>query len=340
MSVDAATEVVVIGAGLAGLTAARILVDAGVEVVVLDKSRGVGGRMATRRIGDAVFDHGAQFFTAKGELMTAAVERWEEHGWAEPWFEGHLGDDGSFEPDGHTRWRAVPSMTGVAKGLVEGLDVRREHRVGAIHSDEAGWRLSRSTADGAARWVSDTESDISAQRVLITAPVPQLLDMTSGLELTPAAVSALEPIEYDPCLAVLVVCAGPSRMGRPGAMRFAEGPVEWVGDNQVKGISPVPAVTIHLSPEASASHFDDHEAAIDVALDTVGHLLDEPGEIQVHGWRYSRPSVTHPEPHLVLDPNATLIASGDAFGGPRVEGALVSGASAAHRLLGTGTGQS
>ena len=51
-----------VGAGMAGLTAAHRL--SGVtEVVILDKGRGVGGRLATRRIGDATIDHGAQFIT-------------------------------------------------------------------------------------------------------------------------------------------------------------------------------------------------------------------------------------------------------------------------------------
>ena len=53
-------RLVVVGAGLAGLTAAQALTDA-FDVIVLDKGRGFGGRMATRRIGDATFDHGAQF---------------------------------------------------------------------------------------------------------------------------------------------------------------------------------------------------------------------------------------------------------------------------------------
>ncbi|MSO32728.1 MAG: FAD-dependent oxidoreductase, partial [Ilumatobacteraceae bacterium] len=60
-------RVVVVGAGIAGLTAARALSHAGHSVIVLDKGRSVGGRMATRRIGDATVDHGAQFFTVRSD---------------------------------------------------------------------------------------------------------------------------------------------------------------------------------------------------------------------------------------------------------------------------------
>ena len=69
-------RVVVVGAGAAGLSAARQLGDR-YEVVVFDKARGVGGRMATRRLGDATFDHGAQFLTAHDPgVRGPTVEEW------------------------------------------------------------------------------------------------------------------------------------------------------------------------------------------------------------------------------------------------------------------------
>ena len=66
---------VVVGAGISGLLAAQELTAAGWRVVVLDKGRGVGGRMATRRVGDGTFDHGAQFFTVRGERFLAGERR-------------------------------------------------------------------------------------------------------------------------------------------------------------------------------------------------------------------------------------------------------------------------
>lgn len=61
-------RIVIVGAGLSGLVAARSLAASGHDVSVLDKGRGVGGRLATRRIGDAVLDHGAQFFTVRTDV--------------------------------------------------------------------------------------------------------------------------------------------------------------------------------------------------------------------------------------------------------------------------------
>jgi len=218
-------------------------------------------------------------------------------------------------------------MTGVAKRLAAGLDVRLETRVEHLERlADGGWRLSG--PDG---------SLIDADNVVLTAPVPQIQELlgVSNHTLTPSAESALAAIEYDPCLAVLVVCGEPSLIEAPGARRWDEGPVEWIADNQQKGVSPVPAVTIHLSPAASAAHLESPDDAVGVALDAVGHMLRSPRETQVQRWRYSRPRVAHPDPVVALDEEHTLLAAGDAFGGPRVEGAYLSGLAAAQVISGS-----
>ncbi|MFM7102667.1 MAG: NAD(P)-binding protein, partial [Verrucomicrobiota bacterium] len=104
-----ATDVLVVGAGLAGLAAATALQRAGRSVRVLDKGRGVGGRLATRRIGGATFDHGAQFLTARDPRFAALLEGCRAAGVAGEWGRGSGG-----EPDGAVRWRGIPSMSAVA----------------------------------------------------------------------------------------------------------------------------------------------------------------------------------------------------------------------------------
>ncbi len=71
-------DVIVIGAGLSGLLAAGKLNASGYRVIVLDKGRGVGGRLATRRMDGAVFDHGAQYFTVQDPGFDAIVQDWQE----------------------------------------------------------------------------------------------------------------------------------------------------------------------------------------------------------------------------------------------------------------------
>ena len=73
-------NVVVIGAGLSGLMAAQSLQAQGHKVLVVDKGRSPGGRLATRRIGTATLDHGAQFFTVRSEEFAKHVDAWLQQG--------------------------------------------------------------------------------------------------------------------------------------------------------------------------------------------------------------------------------------------------------------------
>ncbi|MBP1654772.1 MAG: hypothetical protein H6Q28_1328 [Bacteroidetes bacterium] len=78
-------DVLVVGAGMAGLSAAAALREAGLSVLTVEKGRGVGGRMASRRVGSAVFDHGAQFVTVRDSRFAAVMSEWERRGAAREW---------------------------------------------------------------------------------------------------------------------------------------------------------------------------------------------------------------------------------------------------------------
>jgi predicted NAD/FAD-dependent oxidoreductase len=94
--------VVVVGAGISGLLCARRLVENGVDVQVLEQSTRVGGRLATERIGEAVLDTGAQFFTVRTPGFQALVDAWIARGVAREWCRGFPP-----EPDGFPRYVGV-----------------------------------------------------------------------------------------------------------------------------------------------------------------------------------------------------------------------------------------
>ncbi len=134
-------DVLIVGVGMAGLTAAAELQRAGRSVLVLDKGRGVGGRMASRRIGEATFDHGAQFITARNPRFVAAIEGWARNGVVEEWCRGF-----TKQADGHPRWRGKPNMTSVAKHLAQDIEIVTETQVVALRRSHDGWNAQ--TASG------------------------------------------------------------------------------------------------------------------------------------------------------------------------------------------------
>jgi len=327
-------DVVVVGAGIAGLCAAERLVAAGLRVVVLDKSRGVGGRMATRRVGDAVCDHGAQFFTVRGPEFAELVAAAREDAMVMPWCEGfaQAAADGRIMPaaDGHPRWRGRRGMTDLAKWLAARLGettgtgrcaIRTQASVTAVAAradGAAGVRVDAATAAGA------TES-IAARSVILTAPIPQSLAlMTAGGMFAeagtgvapgngnacgdPAARERLATVTYDPCFALMLVLDRPSRVPAPGAIQFAagSGPLAWLADNFQKGISPVPALTVHATGAFSSAHFDTPPEDVSRRLlDAARPWIDGDPQVAVvertlHRWKFALPTRVVAEPFVVV----------------------------------------
>ncbi len=315
------TEVLVIGAGMAGLIAAAELQRTGRRVLVLDKGRGVGGRLASRRIDGATFDHGAQFITTRDPRFAAVLEHGRENGAMEEWSHGFAG-----AADGHARWHGKPAMSAVAKHLAAGLDLLLEMPVVALR--RAGDRWHAETTTG---------RTFAAAAVVLTPPVPQSLAMldAGGIVLAPEMRTRLAAIEYERCLAVLAVLDGPSRIPPPGGLTPAAGPIAWIADNQLKGISAEPAVTIHAMHAFSLAHWDrDRQESGRRLLDEAAPWLGAGIKtFQVHGWRYSKPMQVDEQPCVLVSPSPPLVLAGDAFAGPRVEGAALSGWAAAEALL-------
>jgi hypothetical protein len=314
-------DVLVIGAGMAGLSAAAALQKAGRKAVVIDKGRGVGGRMATRRIGAAMFDHGAQFITTRDSHFGDVLENARTAGAAMEWCRGFTA-----EADCHARWRGTPGMSSLAKHLALGLEIVQEKQVSALHQMTDHWSIS--TAYGET-W--------SAKAIILTAPVPQSLVLleAGGVVIELAVKTRLSAIQYERCLAVMAVLDGPSRMPPPGGFAPTHGPIAWIADNQLKGVSAEPAVTIHATDEFSVAHWDQDRD--ETARRLIGAADEWLGvgikSFQIHGWRFSKPKQTDPSSCAVVSSAPPLVLAGDAFAGPRVEGAAISGWAAAEAVI-------
>lgn len=319
---------IVVGAGISGLLAARELQDAGWRVTVLDKGRGVGGRMATRRVDGATFDHGAQFVTTRGDRFKALMGGWLREDAAREWGRGFAGADGEPKQDGHPRYRGADGMASIPKHLARRLDVRTGERVVEINTTDDGWEV-----------VCESGLRATAGALLLTPPVPQSLALagSGNYEMPEQAREQLEQISYGPCFALLAVLDESAGVPEPGGMQVRDPDgLDWIGDNHQKGISEVPALTIHAGPGWSREHFDaeperTESRLLALAEEYVGPL--DPRETKLFRWRYSWVENAHPEPYLMAGEDPPLLFCGDAFGGAKVEGAALSGLSAADYLL-------
>jgi renalase len=354
----ATADAVVIGAGIAGLIAAARVGGHGRRVLVLDKSRGVGGRMATRRIGNAVCDHGAQFFTQRTagfhQVIEQAVHEVAVVEWCRGFSrDGSIGADAAAVGDGHPRYRGSRGMTDLPKWLAARLAAPAAHveiQTGAKATAVAvAADRVRVTIEGPEGAIEVVE----AAGCVLTAPVPQALDLLAAGgsldQLDAHAIERLRTVGYDPCFAVMLVLDRPSLLPEPGAIQFggdAPGPVAWVADNQKKGISAVPVLTVHATGAFSREHFDvppDDVAA--VLVDAVRPWIDgDPRtaivERSIHRWKFATPTTILPDPFAAVSWSPPIFCCGDAFAGPRVEGAFSSGVAAgtmlADRLAGGG----
>jgi len=341
-------DVAIIGAGIAGLLAAEHLAAAGHRVVVLDKGRGIGGRMATRRLGDAVLDHGAQFFTVRGRAFGGAVAAAHEKQAVVPWCNGFAQSESVAAPavaadDGHARWRGAGGMTDLPKFLAGrlidlGATVKTAAQATAIAIESGRVRIE---IDGGNP--IQVVQPIMARGCVVTAPVPQALDLftAGGLAPTPAggldaeAHRLLATVAYDPCFALLLVLDGPSRVPRPGGMQFASGPITWIADNMQKGISPRPALTVHASGAFSRERFDAPPDVVarelrDLAAPWIGDAAVVGQSLQ--RWKFATPTTILDVPVVAATTAPPIVCCGDAFAGPKVEGAASSGMAAGRWL--------
>jgi renalase len=335
---EVVAEVLVVGAGVAGLLAARALTDHGHGVTVVDKGFRPGGRLATRRVGAATFDTGAQFLTVGDARVAAHLDDWLAAGAATEWFRGSPDHPGSTD-GGRPRYRGVPTMRALAEHLAGSLDLQLARRVVALGVRDRRWALSLLGRDGRPR------PPLTGDAVLLTPPTPQTRALLQAVPLHPETRRVLAASDFAPCLAVLAVPHRPPALPERGARRFRDPAVAWVTDNQATGASTSPALTVHATTAFSRArwHAPDVEVAADL-LRAARLLLDTSATpVRVHRWRYAAPVAAEAERHATtLDPAAPalfdrsagppLAIAGDGLAGGRVEAAARSGLAAADRL--------
>lgn len=311
-------DVVIVGAGISGLIAAKTLSEKGLQVVLLEKSRGVGGRMATRRLGGQSMDHGAQFFTAQGESDFRQVCReWLFTGVIKPWF----------GRPGQVRYCGIKSMNAVAKELAQGLDVRNECLVTKV--SEKGGLFNLYCGNG---------EIFCGKKLLFTAPAPQSLAIlkASDVVVESELLEALGEVSYERCIALLALLEDASGMIAPGILKLENDSVFMtIADSQLKGTSRRPGIVALSSHEWAAENYDREAGELEQELvEALKERIEiEPLETYVHKWKYAHRNGSVGAQRFARSISKPIWFAGDSFGEAKVQGAYLSGVEAAQSIL-------
>jgi renalase len=312
----------IIGAGMSGLMAALKLQESGIQSILIDKGRSVGGRMATRRIDSALFDHGAQFFTIRTDLFRSYVDEWIQNGLVREWSRKFQGDSG----DEYPRYIGSTGMNSIAKHLSRDLNIILNEQVLFLNHQDNKWHI-----------LTNRENSYTGDALILTPPVPQTIALiqSGNLQDDKRFADELEYIKYDSCLALMALIDPPAPFAKPGALKLSGEPITWIADNQIKGISSNgPAVTIHAGPEFSRKYWEMDEKTITQNMVYIASdwLKTKFKSYQLKKWRYSQPVVVHEKRTVFFKEPLPIALAGDAFGGQRIEGAALSGLAAAEAI--------
>jgi predicted NAD/FAD-dependent oxidoreductase len=295
-------RVAVVGAGLAGLVAAARLAAGGVVVTVFEKSRGLGGRLATRRGERGTFDHGAPVVHCEAWQVAPLEAREACARWGEL---GHVG---------------LPGMSGLVRPLAEGLDIRGEAEVASVVAGPGGVTL---------RLLSGALEGPFA-RVLLAIPAPQARRIAGAL---PGA-EAFETVAMAPVWTLMAAFG--ERPDLPDLVR-PDGAFDIVLRDGSKPGRAGETWVAHAAHGWSRERLElPRESVLPMLLaefDDLGRgRLPRPVHVAAHRWRYAVTERPLGAPCLALAGGAVL-AGGDWALGPRGEHAWLSGQALAEAVL-------
>ena len=342
----------IIGAGIAGLSCAKTLEQAGYHVEIFDKGRNLSGRMATRRNNLSEFDHGAQYFTVENPDFRQEVDRWIGADVAKlwspkiavldnlkekeipakanqfsSWVNTGIGKLKSLKTSIFStsntgtsveRFVGVPKMTTPATFISRGLSVKKETTIDSIFirpQSYPRWSLK-------SREIGLIEGNFNI--IIAAMPAPQAAELFK--EISPKLTEISQSVKMTGSWAVMLNFEEKVNLNFDSAF-INGGPLRWITRNNSKperGVTE--AWVLHATSEWSESHLDiSREEATELLINefvALGGSL--PKQSQAHLWRYAE-AAQPLHTTFAWDAENNLGICSDWLNSGRVEGAWLSG---------------
>ncbi len=331
-------DVIVIGAGMAGLICAQQLKQAGLDVTIVEKSLGLGGRMATRRLQGTWVDHGAQLIAAKSDNFARFIRKLQEKGIVQEWTRNvyQLSNSGLVPPTDdkrHPRYCCPMGMTAIAKHLINEIPVLTNTRIVSVSHTETKWQLKTTRQE-----ILETSAIVS------TIPAPQFLPIFEEVLATaPSFLQAVQSVKFAPSVTVMAGYSTTNDIPLEWqAVQCVDDPIlNWISYDSSKHPDKAdqPVFVFQSTAEFAKQSMEepDLELAGKPLLNQVGRLLSKwlanPEWWQVHRWRYALVEESLGVSCLSTAIPLSLVCAGDWCAGKNIEAAYQSGIAAAESAI-------
>jgi renalase len=308
-------NIAIIGAGLAGLTCAKVLCESGHKVTLFDKGRGPGGRMSTRRmetpLGERHFDHGAPWFLAEDDGFVAVLEAWQQEGVTARWP----------DPAGPS-WVGVPGMNALVRQAGTGLDVRYGVQITALVKARQDW------------WLHEGLKPHGPFDAVVLAIPAEQAALLAGLHDFAMARAAAEVVSI-PCWTGMFAFDAP--LDAPDIIADA-GPIHLALRNNAKPGRPDGCCWVVQADEAWSRQYleEDNAKVAAMLLDALQEASGSSQEASLavaHRWRFAQPAGGCVARKAFWNAGLQLGACGDWLAGSGVEAAWLSGRDLAQRMV-------
>jgi renalase len=316
-------DTIIIGAGIAGITAGNYLQQKGLSVLLLDKGKGIGGRMATRRINfenqRVVFDYGAKYLEGTSDKFEELISWLSQNAIITKW-------NGIENLKRSPKFIGKKSMREAAIFLAKELNILNSTKVIEVKHSNQYWELT-----------DEAGNVYRSKTLLLTLPVPQALDLLVNSQISVEAklYNSLRRIQYERSIVGLFVADGSINLDGKGGIYFDKGPISFITDNNIKGINSYKsAISIEMANSFSIENWDKSNNELSELIWELSKewIRSKILDYQIHKWKFSKPLVPYGKSFELIDSDSKLFIAGDAFGGNNIESAYLSGLSAAEQI--------